>query len=324
MTPTAGPAIAADDLTKRVLAGMLVENTGAHMLDSGGAYGRNHERNRAAAGDDPVAWAEARPAVSWDADGVMLDLYHFLGDRLCYAEHADRVFHRWAEQWPDESWPEILDRFREVLRVPLEDVVGENTYNGADALSQVIQWWAFPVRRALGLMGDPYRGTHEVDDGDTLVVVQVHGGCDVRGGYTSPRLFTPRDGDEYVLADNAYLWGRCLRPEPPAHDQPYGDAQGVLDGVPPYDPAAHVSEVHKYVSEDAGCTWALGGAWDWRGDNGCLEHGRHPNKPWRDCSACRGTIYGWHRFIALDDDGDPDRDVPPTCPVCRAPMMFNA
>lgn len=36
--------------TERVLIAMLTENTGRHMLDSGGAYGRNWERNRVARG----------------------------------------------------------------------------------------------------------------------------------------------------------------------------------------------------------------------------------------------------------------------------------
>lgn len=31
--------------TAEVIASMLTENTGRHMLDSGGAYGRNWERN---------------------------------------------------------------------------------------------------------------------------------------------------------------------------------------------------------------------------------------------------------------------------------------
>jgi len=32
--------------TADILAGMFTENTGRHMLDSGGAYGRNWEHNQ--------------------------------------------------------------------------------------------------------------------------------------------------------------------------------------------------------------------------------------------------------------------------------------
>ena len=31
--------------TNELIYSMLVENTGSHMLDSGGAYGRHHQRN---------------------------------------------------------------------------------------------------------------------------------------------------------------------------------------------------------------------------------------------------------------------------------------
>ena len=31
--------------TNELIYSMLVENTGSHMCDSGGAYGRHHERN---------------------------------------------------------------------------------------------------------------------------------------------------------------------------------------------------------------------------------------------------------------------------------------
>ena len=33
--------------TQKLVYAMLTENTGRHMLDSGGAYGRNWERNQA-------------------------------------------------------------------------------------------------------------------------------------------------------------------------------------------------------------------------------------------------------------------------------------
>ena len=38
--------------TKKIIFDMLVENTGAHFLDSGGAYGRHHERNAKKTFDD--------------------------------------------------------------------------------------------------------------------------------------------------------------------------------------------------------------------------------------------------------------------------------
>src|SRR4051812_31448625 len=54
-----------------VVASMLVENTGTHMLDSGGAYGRSWQRNQAATKDiNPVDYFEAEPASYWNWPSV--------------------------------------------------------------------------------------------------------------------------------------------------------------------------------------------------------------------------------------------------------------
>ena len=37
----------------------------------------------------------------------------------------------------------------------------------------------------------------------TYVALQLHNGCDARGGYTAPKLFEVIDGEKYALADNA-------------------------------------------------------------------------------------------------------------------------
>jgi hypothetical protein len=63
-----------------------------------------------------------------------------------------------------------------------------NTYNGEDALSQVLQYCQF-----------------ETESGDWYVLLQIHGGCDVRGGYTDPVAFRICGDDEYCLSDNAKI-----------------------------------------------------------------------------------------------------------------------
>ena len=49
--------------------------------------------------------------------------------------------------------------------------VSVNTYNGEDLLSQTIQYIYFS------------------NHSNTYVILQIHGGCDVRGGYTAPKVF---------------------------------------------------------------------------------------------------------------------------------------
>ena len=66
-----------------------------------------------------------------------------------------------------------------------------NTYNGDSDLSQILQGaWL------------------EDADGDTYLLLQIHGGCDARGGYTDAKLFKPQDEglihsylQEYIYSD---------------------------------------------------------------------------------------------------------------------------
>jgi hypothetical protein len=76
----------------QLLFSMFTENTGRHMLDSGGAYGRNWERNQNKAVEDfidqPSAWldiyhreaSEDRPEA-FDLSPT-LSLFHHLRDAL--------------------------------------------------------------------------------------------------------------------------------------------------------------------------------------------------------------------------------------------------
>jgi hypothetical protein len=187
MTITDIPTATVDD----VLAAMLTENTGRHGLDSGGAYGRNFERNAGATVDD----LKARPAVhlsTWERDGktvvsyLSLDVFHFLSERLTGLSELDAEFREFAmsPDMVDESWMECAEEFRKIQN-DLRHVYGVNTYNGEDALSQVLQYEVF----------------EDEGRGEFVVALQIHGGCDVRGGYTAPRWFTL--GEEYDLADNA-------------------------------------------------------------------------------------------------------------------------
>ena len=74
-----------------------------------------------------------------------------------------------------ESWEWLTSRFE--VRVTRTF----NTYNGDSDLSQVLQ------------------GSYlEIND-EEYIMLQIHGGCDVRGGYTNARLFKHNiDEAEYL------------------------------------------------------------------------------------------------------------------------------
>lgn len=183
------------DPTASVLAGMLTENTGTHMLDSGGAYGRAWQRNQG----QTIETLEAAPLVHldfWDGEleGITIDVFQFLKECLEYDEDLDAKFQAYAETQPDEGWMTICDDFMGELKDVGELVSGlygdgdpwwTNTYNSEDALSQTLQYLFFTL------------------DDEEFVLLQIHGGADVRGGYTTPRVFGHSDGGAWSIHDNA-------------------------------------------------------------------------------------------------------------------------
>lgn len=161
--------------TEAVLLEMLTENTGRNMLDSGDAYGRKWEQNQAL-GIDGLAQI---PAVTWNGGSPTIQLFGYLNGLLTYAADFDLFWQKFDEERPDTSWDESLEEWLDTLGV-LPEAESDfytgrcslNTYNMEySLLSQVIQYTLFEV------------------GGADFVALQIHGGCDVRGGYTKPRIF---------------------------------------------------------------------------------------------------------------------------------------
>jgi hypothetical protein len=211
--------------TADVLADMLTEDTGRHLLDSGGAYGRNFERNGGKTVEDFVAGPEVYPAIhnryqhpgQKVVDYVTIDVFHFLLDRVDYAPEMDMAFREFAlaPEREREPWFTCLDEWLDDIGAENPDRYsgGEpivvNTYNGEDALSQVVQYTVF---------------RNPADD-EVYVALSIHGGCDVRGGYTAPRLFTFGSWAEwYCMFDNASFTMQLREPDP----TPDAMAQGAL------------------------------------------------------------------------------------------------
>lgn len=190
--------------TECVLADMLTENTGRHMLDSGGAYGRNWERNQGAKAEDFLA----APAVRFDGYGddvwPIVDLFHFLRDRLEFDPRMNRAFELWValRNEPDDPWLVEAEEFAEAWNdrgYGVSGATSHNSYNGESYLSQVIQWAQFER------------------DGEHYAVLQIHGGCDVRGGYTKPRVF--RMYGDYALHYEDVHAGCTFNPGPVVSEQ---------------------------------------------------------------------------------------------------------
>ncbi len=171
---------------------MLIENTGVAMMDSGGENGRMWQRNKgktlADFQNEPAVTYELQndPKDSSDVD-YTISVFHYLCNTLALDELCEKyntlkcddfdsdIYGVSTEQraWIDKQGFTVLDSF--------------NTYNGDSSLSQVLQ------------------GTYLTLDGTNIpsyVLLQVHGGADVRGGYTCAKLF--KIADEYMALEDVY------------------------------------------------------------------------------------------------------------------------
>jgi len=181
--------------TREIIAEMLRENTGWHFLDSGDYYGRHWEANQGRQFEnEPEAWIEI-----WDGQPlVTLNVYWFLVRALEYDPAMDQAFHEFA-QLPENRelpWLEVMEAFPAWITDNPTGPYGSgkpmtvNTYNGEDLLSQVIQYVYFEI------------------DNQGYVILQIHNGCDVRGGYTKPHVFRCDIDDYPSIFDNcrAAIW----------------------------------------------------------------------------------------------------------------------
>lgn len=173
--------------TSEVLASMFTENTGRHMLDSGDAYGRQWERN---AGRDVNSFLEA-PKAFWSY-GPTIDTFHYLNDRLEYAPVMDRWLHIFAESDGRErdGWYSVITEFA-AHASDTGETAGWNSYNDETLLSGVIQWTTF------------------TRDDETYICLQIHGGADVRGGYTQGRVFKVSENWYYQVQNCSVYCPKC-------------------------------------------------------------------------------------------------------------------
>jgi len=194
--------------TSQVIAEMLRENTGRHFLDSGGAYGRNWERNQNRQFED-----EAESVAEFNAFGdgleilVTHNLYYWLSKRLDFDPLMQKRFDKFADlpENEDKYWLQLMEEFAEKLNgrgiYGEGDPVTVNTYNGEDLLSQTIQYTYFVIPLDVY---DTGKGSFvNVLEAGGYVLLQIHGGCDVRGGYTAPKAFRVNDNyGELAILDN--------------------------------------------------------------------------------------------------------------------------
>lgn len=163
---------------QKLIYRMLTENTGSHFLDSGGAYGRNWERNQKKTITDFMREPEELITfnLNWKELQRTVSVFHYLSglelDDIC-----DKFNRRNTnpKDWEggDKNCYGVSKRAWNWLTENHEVEVkyAYNTYNGDSDLSQVLQYSEVEI------------------DGEEYFIMQIHNGCDVRGGYTDAKLF---------------------------------------------------------------------------------------------------------------------------------------
>lgn len=188
------------------------ENTGAHVLDSGGIYGRHYERNAKLTLDTAYSWAHRlEVGASWWS--ISLNVLHYLESNFTIDRTRTANFHKFAfsARMRNASWFECLQTFVEERGGRMGE--GWNTYNGNSLLTQCVLTHCF----------------RDAQD-ENWFAISVHTGCDVRGGYS--RFFLCRQDECDWQVGEADAWISCGECHASWHTDDgchwYGDEGGTL------------------------------------------------------------------------------------------------
>ena len=179
---------------QRLVYNLLIKNTGTHFLDSGGAYGRAWQRNQKKTIKDFINEPEESYQFDMKYGEIVrtVSVFHYLSglelDDTCLKfNRRNNNPSDWEGELPGQDIYGVSKRAADWLNENHEVEVQYtfNTYNGDSDLSQILQ------------------GSRLEIDGDTYYLIQVHGGCDARGGYTDAKLFKTSYYSEGI---HEYLW----------------------------------------------------------------------------------------------------------------------
>ena len=215
-------------------------NSGKHFLDSGFESGR-HWQQPAPSKDEILLGTDP-----WD---VSINLTKLLAD-TCEFDVIGAAFYRWhvgiSQRWWTRRchWGDWFELVPQYLKMQgYTQLARDNTYNAENDLSQNFVWEVWQRPDTFGLPDWIYADASEV-----LVVLYIHTGADVRGGYSKP-LFCTYRGDYAVPLDNLVEW--YLAPLPceilSEEAESINDAGCLLSGYS-QNPTSH-------ATEDLGITW---------------------------------------------------------------------
>jgi len=170
---------------------MLTESTGSALCDSGGDSGRHWQRNQKKTIQDFINEPECTLETyeykngQWDLSPT-ISLFHKLTSSLDLDDLCNEFNSMEVENWNSDYYGVSSEGFEWLENLGFK-AIGEayNSYNGDSILSQVVQ------------------GQQLEFNGDDYILLQIHNGADVRGGYTDAKLF--KCDSDYFLYEMAFF-----------------------------------------------------------------------------------------------------------------------
>lgn len=204
-----------------VIRSQLVENTGRHLLDSGGVNGRNWEQNR----ENPP-WEQPEWEV-YDGGFVTHNVYNHMKrsldrDRLSVSlEIALYAFGR-SDDERRNSWLSSMEGFADLLDEPVYAPELSDTFDLPDEVADDVAGYAaasggtdrrpfsfYTYNSEYGAISQDIQAT-ALGSGPyaDYWMVQVHGGADARGGFTAPRVYHA-EWDTPMTREFSYYCENC-------------------------------------------------------------------------------------------------------------------
>jgi len=184
--------------TNNMIKQLLYQNTGKHGLDSGDYYGRHWQQNQ---GRDFEEEPEVELSFSHEYIDYTRSVYHFLINTLDYDRTLTESLYDFSDKLDDKylNWGEVIEKWLEENNY--HSIHHNNTYNGECNLSQSLLY---------NLITKEEYGSDLYDT--DFIILQIHNGCDIRGGYTDPVIFTG-DIDYFLMfsdgsiqCENGHNW----------------------------------------------------------------------------------------------------------------------
>jgi hypothetical protein len=158
------------------------ENTGAHMLDSGGAYGRIY--------DQPPIPEDAPVIRNWEAGcPATICTAAFLNQFYTIDRELQAKWEKWDAKQKDLNWWESGAHYAEHV-LGLCQEARDNLCNQQNDFDQVFVYEVYNK--------EPSSDWVYPED-DTVVILYIHTGCDVRGGYGRPLFCRVKDSHGYTV-----------------------------------------------------------------------------------------------------------------------------